>query len=388
MKHAVSSPFVAYLHPMTSISTLTKAIIAMAWCSIFSSRMILPAMEDAHAEATLQTLLDTCRSRKEADSSDIAIAQKCLDAHIDPNTIDCPIMGLSLLHIATRAHNCKIAALLIERNADIHARDQGDYTPLHGAAISIYYESFDPSDWTIERFPAKRPSQDASDAQIQTVSLLLDSKADIEEKNEHGSTCLHLATDRRNYALAEFLIQKKAHVDAQHKYDGTCLHIAARSGYIEIIKLLLTHKADVNTFDIDFRTPLHMAIKYNYKDIVRLLLDNNADVTWGDGYPQHEPLMHLALHMINGIDILNTLIDRKANIEARDSEVNNTPLHTAVRYSDPQVVRLLLHNKAQTDIPDSDGRTPLDVATQAERFEIIEMLQAHSASAQEHSADA
>ena len=59
---------------------------------------------------------------------------------------------------------------------------------------------------------------------------------------------------------------------------------------------------------------------------------------------------------------------------SNNSDAGFTPLHWAVRHNHPEMVKLLLANKANIDAPDRWGRTSLYFATYADNKEIVELL--------------
>ena len=68
------------------------------------------------------------------------------------------------------------------------------------------------------------------------------------------------------------------------------------------------------------------------------------------------------------------LLNRGADVDARDDEHCETPLILAAKFADPAIVRLLLNNNAEVDARDDKGRTALFFASlQSEAFkELIE----------------
>jgi hypothetical protein len=74
------------------------------------------------------------------------------------------------------------------------------------------------------------------------------------------------------------LLAHGADVNAKDDIGSTPLHVAANNNAKEVVALLLANRADVNAKDIDDWTPLHMAANKNSKDVAALLLANGADV--------------------------------------------------------------------------------------------------------------
>jgi len=80
--------------------------------------------------------------------------------------------------------------------------------------------------------------------------------ADVNAKDEDGWTPLHFAATKE---IVELLINEGADVNAKNKWGGTPLHAAATNGKKETVELLIAADADVNAKAKDGKTPLDMA---------------------------------------------------------------------------------------------------------------------------------
>ncbi|KAK8005976.1 ankyrin repeat protein [Apiospora marii] len=71
------------------------------------------------------------------------------------------------------------------------------------------------------------------------------------------------------------------------------------------------------------------------------------------------------------------LIHYGADVNAYES--GRTPLHAAIHYGRPRLVRILVERGARLDLPDEDGHTPLHLAELEDRRDMVAFLLTHGA---------
>jgi hypothetical protein len=106
---------------------------------------------------------------------------------------------------------------LIDRGADVNARNEKKWTPLFAACVSGYHL---------------------------TAKLLLDRGADTELTSEKGYTPLHAAIAFGNYTSAKLLIERGANIEARNPGGDTPLYIARSRRESDIAMLLIQGGAD------------------------------------------------------------------------------------------------------------------------------------------------
>ena len=115
------------------------------------------------------------------------------------------------------------------------------------------------------------------------LDSLIEKGADVHAKNYHGNTPLYWASFNGYLEIAKVLIKKGANVNATNKDSETPLHWATVKGHIEIVKVLIQKGADVHATDKWGDTPLHWALNKGDLEIAKLLkivnhLDNNDSI--------------------------------------------------------------------------------------------------------------
>ena len=164
--------------------------------------------------------------------------------------------GFTPLLLASWSGNPHIARLLLNHNADVHvAHDESGYTPPHFAANSFF----------------------------DLIQILLERDADVNSRDNHGSTPLLLASEFGNPDVVQLLLDHNANMYLRDADGDTPLHCAALGGRLEVVRLLLKLNVEVNSRNVKGSTPLHLASMGSWRlpegsaVIVRLLLENGAD---------------------------------------------------------------------------------------------------------------
>lgn len=146
---------------------------------------------------------------------------------------------------------------------------------------------------------------------------------------------------------------------------------AILNGNIETVQRLINSGIDVNMNDKGV-TALMGAAALGHKQIVEMLLQAGAAVNLKDQSKQ-TALLYAHSHP----DIAKLLITAKADVNVQGAD-RNTPLRWAVDAGDLELVKLLVHNGAYTNITDSNGLIPLDLAQKKGYIEIYNFLSNNS----------
>jgi serine/threonine-protein phosphatase 6 regulatory ankyrin repeat subunit B len=232
---------------------------------------------------------------------------------------------------------------LLDKSANIEAKDKYGMTPLHRAA---YYGKTD------------------------VVKLLLDKGANIEAKDNDGETALNRAAMYNFADIVKLLLDHGANVDIRDKNGYTALIFAAANGSVDLVKLLLDKGANIGAKDNDGRTALGSAAERGNVDIVKLLLDKGVNIGAKDN-DVNTALLKAARE--GHTDVVTLLLNKGANIESKDKG-GETALLRAAYGGKTDVLNLLLDNGANIEAKDNDGNTALLVATYNGKTDVVKLL--------------
>jgi ankyrin repeat protein len=143
------------------------------------------------------------------------------------------------------------------------------------------------------------------------------------------------------------------------------LYEAINQKQTEIVKFLLRNGS------IPEQSALYKAVKLNHTDIVFHLLHHGADANAKDNEGEYTALFIAVQY--NNFGMVDLLLKYKADTDIGNAR-GETPLHYAVRHCSLQVVSALLNKGANINAEDNLGHTPLYEAVCSNRLPIIKLL--------------
>ena len=194
-------------------------------------------------------------------------------------------------------------------------------------------------------------------------------------------------------AICNLLLERGADLDRWDDRGHSPLYAAAKGGHSHLVRLLLGWRADPNRATPDGVTPLMAAAKANAVQSIRALLAAGAPIEARDRHG-NTALMHA--DRSGAVDIL---LESGASEYAQNS-VGKTALALAVEdtlgTSHPffvtedgkhkgdkdlgiPAIQALLSRGRALDIQDDDGNTPLIIAAEGGRADVVQMLLEHGA---------
>lgn len=260
----------------------------------------------------------------------------------------------SPLHVAVIEGQTDVVAELLQKGANVNAKDSNDKTPLRqalevrnlsilkllidaGADLRVFVDT-----GSCDDDPSNLLQMAIKTNDVQITKLFLDATKDINEVDDHGNSPLHFAAIWGNTSILKLLLDAGADLEAKDFHERTPLFRAYKSENLDIFKVLIEAGANVNASDDDEITPLHLAVNSHNTAIVKLLIDAGADV--------------------------------HAKSKDKFGTKDFTPLHEVARWGSPEVLKILIEAGANINSTDSSGRTPLLTALDNENFDILRPL--------------
>lgn len=330
------------------------------------------------------------------------------------------------LYLAAEQGHKTAVEVLIKAGANVNARNKSTATPLHiaalrgytgvsevliedGAALDLKARIFaDLEEATPLQYSLGHPEE---------TRLLLRRGANINATNSYGSTALLAALKNKQPAAAQLLISSNANVNMPNRERITPLQLAAMNGYSEICKELLERGADPNVADNLGQTPLMRAADAGSFTICKLLLESGADPNLRD--QQGQTVLNQLVNYFKTrptsreqeIPLINLMLEHGADPNIRDNSKmapldhavdltrnyfsnvptglnqgafghNGAPVEPVVKIvklllahgaktdsalwytlDTPTILKLLLEAKANPNVLDPRGKTPLDYMT-------------------------
>src|SRR2546426_5765172 len=294
-----------------------------------------------------------------------------------------------------REGDIEAIAASLKNSSLLELKDEDGNTPLMHAAFYL------DAKW-IEQFLKAGADPNATNktgatplmwavSDVEKVRALLKHGAKANAASDAGNTPLIIASHQYGAAdvLKELLLHGAA-VRATNR-DGECpVRAAARAGDVEALRVLLAHGADVNAVS---RTTysgsaevsaLMIAAQFGHLDCVDLLLEKGADANFAS---ESGNALHFAA-FTDRKDVGRLLIERGVNVNAtgkRIASFRNNPGLTPLMYAamternDPALVQLLIDRGANVNARTPSGDTALSLAQQRGETKIVAALRAAGA---------
>ena len=366
------------------------------------------------------------------DQGDSETVSLLLAAGAGPNLVQ-RASGLSALMIAAAGGHCDIASLLLEARADLELTDQNGYTAFshacdagHVAVVQLLLAARAAPD-PASQVNGMSPLLHASSAgHVEIVSLLLAAQARMDLADQDGDTALFSAAIGGHVEVLRLLLDAGAE-DLTRRNGSSALTRAAALGHFEIVALLSCNKLDNGQKDpADSATPksdqLVHVLSVAGAEMAAFPLEQLSSVMglkqklqMLHGLPRFRQkilhsgnILHDDEHLESPIDVqvilmnfaeaspeqAGELVDAAEHGRAMDvEELLKIPLDPNVTAGDDhrvpllavamadaatedhtEVVQLLMEARADADLVDPFGWSPLDYAVEGEHIDISRLL--------------
>ena len=269
---------------------------------------------------------------------DVPWARRCLAAGADPHLRDPGDRGARTgLHWAARHGHPNILTLLLQLGAEVDTRDQHGSSPLTLAAEFGHEEA---------------------------VLELLGRGADVSMTDSEGDDALMMAAKKGKVNIVKALLEKGARPQHVNSKGENALEKAAQSGHVEVTKILGDHS------DREWRNKcLISASKQKRADIVAAYISVGADIKARDTYDMMG--LHYAAKEGN-TKVLLLYLDHGLDVDITGGVPEAwSPLMFAARDGQLKAAKVLLERGAKIDFQTKSGKTALSIAAYNYRSDVV-----------------
>jgi serine/threonine-protein phosphatase 6 regulatory ankyrin repeat subunit B len=197
--------------------------------------------------------------------------------------------GSTALMLAAENGHAEIVAELLAERTDLMHATQNDHD-----VVELLHKRADvnavkkPDGYSALMFAVQN-------GRTRIAALLLDRGADVDSRAFNGATALMVAAQNGRTRIAALLLDRGADVNAAASDGGTALMVAAQNGHTKTVAELLDRGADVNAAASDGVTALIIAAQNGHTETVLAFLSRDG-VDW---QAVQDQLRHPALQNLN-----------------------------------------------------------------------------------------
>lgn len=299
--------------------------------------------------------------------------------------------GLTPLSLAAIEGHRDMVEFLLERNANVEARDNNGTTPLSWATRAFratvvdlllehdaFIESRNNQGRTalLDAVEVRQRPKDTLYANEAVVEVLLNHGANAEVKDNDGMTPLLWAVRNSWEGVIKRLLEHNVKTDCRNQDGRTAWQLAEFLGEKTVIIQFLKHDTDTNFEQNWSRTSLSEAAEKGSDLVVKQYLEEDHDIEAKDDIFGQSPLLWAAE---NGHEaVVRVLLEHNAQIES-ENKYGQTALWLAVRHGHARMVQVLVERNAIADMQDNASRTPLEMARFYQYTGIEVLLERHLA---------
>ncbi len=242
----------------------------------------------------------------------------------------CDENARTAVQFAAGAGHLMVVKLLHQNGANLSAVDNNGQTALHDACLGGILKL------------------------VVYLAANVSSPRELNLPDSNGNTPLMLACGCGHYHVVKHLIKShQVDVNATNIRRQTALHLAVEAGHQEVVKFLAKHGSSLDRRDepstLSGDTPLMYAARMNNVAMLDLLLTAGADASKLNKYGMTAISMAAEL---GNVDIVKRLLPHSpcARYASKLRIIGDSPLVSATRTGQVQVIELLLNHEITRDI--------------------------------------
>ena len=191
-----------------------------------------------------------------------------------------------------------------------------------------------------------------SGADLEIVKMLVQYGASVDVQSDHGDSPLMSCSWQTNKDIINILIENTSNINLQDNDGYTALHHAAMDGNCYALQSLVQAGADVNLQNHHGETPLLKACMRNKFEAANILLDHEDCTVNLTDERRNAPIHYAAYY--GSFKTITKLMRSKANLDIRNI-YGVTPLMDAVLGKQAKCVFLLMHAGIDLDVRSCGG---------------------------------
>ncbi|XP_006860133.1 PREDICTED: transient receptor potential cation channel subfamily A member 1 [Chrysochloris asiatica] len=264
--------------------------------------------------------------------------------------------GNTPLYWAAEKNQVKSIQFLLIRGANPNLRNNNMMAPLHAAVQCCHNE---------------------------VMKVLIEHRStNINLEGENGNTAVVIACCKDNSEALQILLDKGAKPCVPNKLGCFPIHQAAFSGAKKCMEIILSfgekqgysRQSHINFVSNGKHSPLHMAVQSGDLEMIKMCLDNGAQIELMEN--RKCTALHFAATQ-GATDIVKLMVSSYSG----DSDIINvldgnqeTLLHRASLFDHHELAEYLISMGADINSIDSEGRSPLLLATASASWNIVNLL--------------
>ncbi|WP_417898482.1 ankyrin repeat domain-containing protein [Bacillus haimaensis] len=310
--------------------------------------------------------------------------------------------GNTAMHWAVLTRQLRIIDFLIEKGADLDATRADGSKPVHLALEGDYFyrsEESTKNKWFLVGYLISKGATydifiaSAVGDEEYVRELLSNDSIKVNALDSSGRSSLYYAAKNGNESIVQALLKKGADPNQPEKDapGGAALHAAVSEKHQSIVKMLLDHGADPNAEVEASGNALYFATRNGHQELVDLLyaaggslslsaactlgrMDlvgeilavSPSEVNAGDFGPLTQAISE------GHADIVRLLL--KVGVELNDSWYTSNYMTYAIRFSDEEIVKMLLDKGADPNLSNWLGVSYLHIAAMLGKVGMAKML--------------